>query len=84
LWDSNPVEITLNDPDELARQITPEGRDPSCQALEDMAVDVDRANRMTGSQLRRLLGIVSRYELDAFLKGAWVAGVYARGFPARR
>jgi len=39
-----------------------------------MAVEAYRAHRLTGSQLRRLLGIPSRYELDAFLKqrGMWL------------
>jgi hypothetical protein len=42
--------------------------DPGRHALEDMAVEAYRAHRLTGAQLRRLLGIPSRYELDAFLK----------------
>jgi hypothetical protein len=68
------MEITLTIPDELARHIIPEGLDPARQALEDMAVEAYRAHRLTGSQLRRLLGIPSRYELDAFLKkrGVWL------------
>jgi len=68
------MEITLNIPDDIARQIIPEGLDPARQALEDMAVEANRAHRLTGSQLRRLLGIPSRYELDAFLKtrGVWL------------
>ena len=68
------MEITLNIPDDIARQIIPEGLDPARQALEDMAVEAYRAHRLTGSQLRRLLGIPSRYELDAFLKkrGVWL------------
>lgn len=68
------MEITLTIPDELARQIVPEGLDPSRQALEDMAVEAYRAHRLTGAQLRRALGIPSRYELDAFLKkrGVWL------------
>jgi hypothetical protein len=41
----------------LARQIIPEGLDPARQALEDMAVEAYRAHRLSGSQLRRLLGI---------------------------
>jgi hypothetical protein len=79
------VEITLTVPDELARQIIPEGRDPSRQALEDMAVEACRVHRLTGCQLRRLLGIVSRYELDAFLKepGVWLEYML-EDFPARR
>jgi hypothetical protein len=68
------MEITLTIPDEFARQIIPEGLDPSRHALEDMAVEAHRAHRLTGAQLRRLLGIPSRYELDAFLKerGVWL------------
>src|SRR5260370_23886160 len=62
------MEITLTIPDELARQIIPEGLDPARQALEDIAVEAYRAHRLTGSQLRRLLGIPSRDLLDAFLK----------------
>ncbi len=66
--------ITLEIPDELARRIIPEGLDPSRKALEDMAVEAYRAHRLTGAQLRRLLGISSRYELDGFLKarGVWL------------
>ena len=68
------MEITVTIPDDLARQIVPEGLDPARQALEDMAVEAYRAHRLSGSQLRRLLGIPSRYELDAFLKkrGVWL------------
>src|SRR5215471_7528816 len=70
----NTMEITVNIPDELAPQIIPEGLDPSRQALEDIAVEAYRAHRVTGAQLRRVLGISSRYELDAFLKkrGVWL------------
>lgn len=68
------MEITVTIPDELAHRIIPEGFDPSRQALEDMAVEAYRSHRLTGSQLRHLLGIPSRYELDAFLKkrGVWL------------
>ena len=68
------MEITVIIPDELARQIIPEGLDPSRQALEDIAVEAYRAHRLTGSQLRRLLSIPSRNDLDAFLKkrGVWL------------
>lgn len=68
------MEIIVTIPDELVSQIIPEGLDPSRQALEDMAVEAYRRHRLTGSQLRCLLGIPSRYELDAFLKrrGVWL------------
>src|ERR1051326_1454156 len=68
------MDITITIPDEFARQIVPEGLDPARHALEDMAIEAYRGHRLTGSQLRRLLGIPSRYELDAFLKqrGVWL------------
>lgn len=68
------MEITLTIPDELARQIVPEGFDPARQALEDMAVEAYRAHRLTGAQLRRVLDLPSRCEFDAFLKkrGVWL------------
>lgn len=68
------MEITVTIPDDLARQIIPEGLDPARRALEDMAVAAYREHRLTGSQLRRLLGIPSRYELDEFFKkrGVWL------------
>lgn len=66
--------ITVEIPDEIAGQIVVEGQEPARQALEGMAVEAYRAHRITGAQLRRLLGIASRYELDAFLKsrGVWL------------
>jgi hypothetical protein len=68
------MEITVTIPDELARHIVPEGSDPARQALEDMAVEAHRTHCLTGLQLRRLLGIPSRYDLDVFLKkhGVWL------------
>jgi hypothetical protein len=68
------MEITVTIPDELARQIIPERLDPARQVLQDMAVEAYRAHRLTGSQVRRLLGIPYRHELDAFLKnrGVWL------------
>jgi hypothetical protein len=66
--------ITVEIPDEFAGQIVAVGQEPARQALEDMAVEAYRAHRITGAQLRRLLGIPSRYELDVFLKkrGVWL------------
>jgi hypothetical protein len=66
--------ITVEIPDEFARQLVRQGQEPSRQALEDMALEAYRAHRLTGAQLRRLLGIPSRYELDGFLKerGVWL------------
>jgi hypothetical protein len=41
-----------------------------------MAVEAYRAHRLTGAQLRRVLGIPSRCELEAFLKERGVSLKY--------
>jgi hypothetical protein len=61
-----PVTITL--PDDLAAALLPPGQEPTRAALEAIALEAYRQRRITAYQLRRLLGIESRYELDGFLK----------------
>ncbi|MGD0294390.1 MAG: UPF0175 family protein [Terracidiphilus sp.] len=61
------MQITVELPDEMARQMIPAGDDPARTALEDMAVEAYRAHRLTEYQLATLLGM-GRYELDGFLK----------------
>lgn len=61
------MQIIVELPDDLARQMIPAGRDPARAALEDMAVEAYRAHRLTEHQLAMLLGL-ERYELDGFLK----------------
>jgi len=58
------MRIALEIPDEL----TPPGQDPSRAALEAIGLEAYRQRRISGYQLRMLLGIPSRYELDRFLK----------------
>ena len=60
--------MTLDLPDELAASIAPPGEDPARAALEALGLEAYRRRRITGYQLRTLLGIPSRWELDAFLK----------------
>jgi hypothetical protein len=62
------VKISLELPDDLVQRLAETGRDPSRAALEALAIDAYRMNRITGHQLRDLLNIPSRYELDGFLK----------------
>jgi hypothetical protein len=62
------MQINLSIPDELAVPLIPPGQEPSRAALEALAIEAYRERRMTGYQLRTLLGISSRYELDCFLK----------------
>lgn len=62
------MKVSLELPEGALNQLVGEGRDVSRSALEALAIDAYRTNRITGIQLCRLLDIPSRYELDGFLK----------------
>jgi hypothetical protein len=62
------MEITLNIPDELARQVASEGKDPARVALEALALEGYRAERLSESAVRQMLGLESRIQVHAFLK----------------
>jgi predicted HTH domain antitoxin len=62
------MEITLNIPDEIARQVASEGQDPARVALEALALEGYRAERLSESAVREMLGFQTRMEVHAFLK----------------
>lgn len=62
------MRIWLDLPDDVVAQLAEEGRDLSRAALEALAIDAYRTNRISAHQLCELLDIPSRYELDGFLK----------------
>jgi Uncharacterised protein family (UPF0175) len=62
------MQVTLEIPDELAAVLAGSGRELSRAALEAIGLEAYRQRRVSGYQLRTLLGIPSRFELDAFLK----------------
>jgi hypothetical protein len=62
------MEITLNIPDELARQVTPDGQDPARVALEALALEGYRTELLSESSVRQMLGFETRMEVHAFLK----------------
>lgn len=62
------MEITLNIPDELARRVTAEGKDPARVALEALALEGYRTERLSESALRQMLGFQTRMQVHAFLK----------------
>lgn len=55
-------------PDEVARQVAPEGKDPARVLLEALAVEGYRTELLSESALRQMLGFQSRIEVHAFLK----------------
>jgi predicted HTH domain antitoxin len=62
------VQITLNIPDELAARLASGGQDLCRAALEALAVEGYRAERLSEAEVRRLLGFETRMEVHAFLK----------------
>jgi len=63
-----PMEITIHIPDELARQVSAGGKDPARVALEALALEGYRAQRLSESAVREMLGFETRMEVHAFLK----------------
>jgi hypothetical protein len=51
------MQIIVELPDDLARQMIPAGHDPMRIALEDMTVEAYRKHRLTEHQLAALLGM---------------------------
>jgi hypothetical protein len=62
------VEIILKIPDELVRQVAAEGKDPARVALEALALEGYRAERLSESGVRQMLGFETRMEVHEFLK----------------
>src|SRR5258708_27825074 len=62
------MEITLHISDEIARQVASEGKDPARVALEALALEGYRAERLSESAIRQMLGFETRMEVHAFLK----------------
>jgi hypothetical protein len=66
--------VTVQIPDDLAKRLSASGDDLSRRALEGFALEEYKADHIAKAELRRLLGLETRYELDGFLK---VHGVVA-------
>lgn len=62
------MEITLKIPDEFARQVASEGKDPARVALEALALEGYRAELLSESEVRQMLGLETRVQVHAFLK----------------
>lgn len=62
------MRVWLDLPDDIVQQLAEKGQDLSRAALEALAIDAYRMNRISGYQVCQLLDIPSRYDLDGFLK----------------
>lgn len=68
------MNLTVEIPDDLAQRLAADGRDLSREALQMIAAEAYREDRITKPELQRLLGIETSYELDGFLKAhcVWI------------
>jgi predicted HTH domain antitoxin len=66
------MNVTVRIPNELAERLAAEGGDLERRALEGFAVAEYQAGRLTALELRQLLDIPTRYDLDGFLKARGV------------
>jgi predicted HTH domain antitoxin len=62
------MQVTLDIPDNLAQQLIAAGKDPSREALEALAVEGYRTQRLSESEVRLMLGYETRMEVHALLK----------------
>lgn len=62
------VEVTVSVPADIAAQLAAHGLDVSRSLLEAFALENYRAGKLSAAQVRRLLGLNTRMETDAFLK----------------
>ena len=62
------MQIVLNLPQDIAEDLANRWADLPRAALESLGLEGYRSGALTHAQLRRLLGLGSRVEVDAFLK----------------
>lgn len=62
------MNVTIQIPDELARKLTATGADLPRRALEAFALEEYKSGNLTKPAIRKLLGFVTREQLDGFLK----------------
>jgi Uncharacterised protein family (UPF0175) len=73
------MQVTIELPDDLADQVRKASGDVARRVLEAFAIDSYRSAKLSGWQVRQLLGLETRFELDALLKRAGVFREYAAG-----
>lgn len=61
------MKITVDVPDEIAKLLEEKG-DPARKLLEDAVAQLYRERKLTQWQLRKALGIETRFEVDPFLQ----------------
>jgi hypothetical protein len=69
-----PMNVTVQIPDDIADRLSAAGGDLSRRALEALAAEEYKHDRLTKPELQRLLGIETSFQVDEFLKAhdVWI------------
>jgi len=67
------MQLHLNVPEEIARNFGDDIRSVERPALEALALEGIRSGSLSRGQVRRLLGLQTRYDVDGFLKAHGLA-----------
>ena len=70
------MKLTIEIPDDVGARLAAAGGDLARRALEALALEEYRHGRLTRPELRRLLGLSTRFELNALFKAHEVFGSY--------
>ncbi len=62
------MQIRFELPKDIAQQLESRWKDLPRAALESLALEAYRSHALTAAQLSRLLGFLTRMQVDAFLK----------------
>jgi hypothetical protein len=73
------MDITFPIPDDLAHRL---GADVGRRALEAFGIDECRAGRLSAVELRRLLGLETEAEFDAFVRRHGISDIVPRRQPS--
>jgi Uncharacterised protein family (UPF0175) len=68
------VNLTVHIPDDLASRLSAAGGDLSRRALEALAVEEYKHDRLTKPELQRLLGLETSFQTEEFLRAheVWI------------
>jgi len=72
--DEVAMDVRFSIPDEVARRLERQWPDLTRRALEALAISAYRDGALTEAEVQQVLGLSSRWEVDALLKanGAWI------------
>lgn len=75
--------VAVDIPDDLERRLREGWADMPRKVLEAVAAEAYRSEVLTGAEVQRLLGLKSRWDLEAFLRRAGVFLDYSEADLAR-